>query len=214
MIESANPDDIVYVVEDNDDTRKSIEWTLTSVGYTVRCFPDAPSCLKQIDFSSPCCAVVDLLLPGMTGLSLCNELRSHEGRCAVVMISGHGDIESAVEAMKQGVVDFLEKPFGREKLLTSVHQAIELAKRHYRDSEEEAEITQRYATLSPREAEVFHWMATGLVTKQIASILGISPRTVDVHRSKIAQKMHLDSPTQMAHVLSVLQRQRDRKEKW
>ncbi|MCC9606178.1 response regulator [Blastopirellula sp. JC732] len=201
----------VYVVEDNDDTRKSIEWTLTSVGYSVQVFADAKTFLDRVDSKSPCCVVVDLLLPGMTGLSLCQELNQRVSSSAVVMISGHGDVKSAVEAMKQGVVDFLEKPFGREQLLTSVHDASRRAKRHHRETLEEARISEGLATLSPRELEVFGCIADGLVTKQIAAALAISPRTVDVHRSKIAQKLELDSPTQMAHVISVHKRQRDRK---
>lgn len=201
----------VYIVEDNDDTRKSIEWTLASVGYDVQVFAEAKTFLDQFDADAPCCVVVDLLLPGMTGLSLCQELNKRVVSSAVVMISGHGDIKSAVEAMKQGVVDFLEKPFGREQLLNSVHDASTRARRQHRESQEEARIANGLATLSPREREVFDCMADGMVTKQIATVLTISPRTVDVHRSKIAQKLELDSPTQMAHFISIHKRQRDRK---
>lgn len=200
----------VYVVDDNEEIRNSVHWTLTTVGYLVQTFDNAQDCLNHIDAAIPACVVVDLLLPGMTGLRFCRELFAKQGNCAVVMISGHGDVASAVEAMKLGVVDFLEKPFGREHLLHAVDQGIELVTRRQQEIQEEDEVAERLRTLSSREREVLESMAAGLVTKQIAGKLGISPRTVDVHRSHITQKLRIHSPSQLSHLLLLHGRRQSR----
>lgn len=210
MIEIIAPSVTVYVVDDNEEIRNSVKWTLTTVGYLVQTFDNAADCLHRIDAAIPTCVVVDLLLPGMTGLRLCRELIAMQANCAVVMISGHGDVTSAVEAMKLGAVDFLEKPFGREQLLHAVNQAIALVTRRQQEIREEDEVTERLQKLSAREREVLESMAAGLVTKQIAGKLGISPRTVDVHRSNIAQKMCIVSPSQLSHIMMLQSRRQSR----
>lgn len=202
--------DTVFLVDDDQDMRESIEWTLRNVGYDVKTFPDAPACLRTLESKKPDCVVVDLLLPGMTGLKLCEKIKSCSN-CAFVMISGHGDVDSAVQAMKLGAVDFLEKPFNHQKLLDAVHRALEIAKSRQEQITEELSVADKLEKLSSREKEVFACLADGLVTKQIATHLGISPKTVDVHRSNISQKLDIDSPTQLAHVIYLSHRCRARK---
>ena len=200
----------VHVVDDEAVVRDAVDWTLRSVGYDVQVHASAAEFLAALDPRVPTCAIVDLLLPGMTGLSLCRELRARQGHCAFLMISGHADVASAVEAMKCGAVDFLEKPCGRQALLDAVHRAITLATRQEREVREEEEAAAKVRTLSHRELEVFEAVCKGLVTKEIATALGISHKTVDVHRSKIMQKLALESPTQIAHLEFLIRRRQQR----
>lgn len=200
----------VYVVDDDASLRDSIKWLLSSIGYEVETCATARELLDTLDPADPSCVLVDLLLPGMSGLALCQELLATQAACSLVMISGHGDVSSAVEAVKAGVVDFLEKPCSRQRLLDAVHLALARATSRQQDQLEENDVDDRINRLSSREMEVFDGMAAGLVTKEIASRLGISPKTVDVHRHKIAQKLRIDSPTQLGHLIALQKRRRDR----
>jgi FixJ family two-component response regulator len=211
MIETQSTANTVFVLDDEQSMRESIEWTLRNAGYDVQLFSEPDDCLVSLESNCPFCIVVDLLLPGMTGLKFCEKVKSRAESC-FVMISGHGDVNSAVQAMKLGVVDFLEKPFNRESLLSAVHEAIELAQSRRKQFAKEEAIVTRLKTLSPREREIFDCLADGLITKQIASRLGISSKTVDVHRSSISQKLGLESPTQLAHVIYLTHCQRERQQ--
>ncbi|WP_425616251.1 response regulator transcription factor [Anatilimnocola sp. NA78] len=203
----------VHVIDDDNDVRSSVDWTLRSVGYNVSLHADSQEFLQTFDFVAPSCLVVDLLLPGMTGLKLCHELVDRRANCTFVMLTGHGDVSSAVEAMQLGAVDFIEKPCTRQKLIQSVQSAVDLLKSIHQESLEEEQARRRFELLSPREKEVFEWMVEGLVTKEIAIRLGISTKTVDVHRSKISQKLRIDSPTQLGHLVAVHLRGRRRAER-
>ncbi|ADB17740.1 two component transcriptional regulator, LuxR family [Pirellula staleyi DSM 6068] len=193
----------VHVIDDDKDVRNSVDWTLRSVGYNVDVHSDPEEFLKTFQPKCPSCLVVDLLLPGMTGLKLCQELLGKKANCTFVMLTGHGDVPSAVEAMQMGAVDFLEKPCTRQKLINAVQRAIEQLRIKHQEAIENEEIRARLENLSPREREIFEWMVEGFVTKEIASRLGISTKTVDVHRSKISQKLRIDSPAQLGHVFAV-----------
>lgn len=201
----------IYVVDDNLEMRESIQRTLVSVGCTVQTFDNGADCLKAVHVTAPTCVVVDLLMPGMTGLQFCRELFAVGPNYAVVMITGHGDVRSAVEAMKLGVLDFLEKPFGREQLLEVVNRGIDVAMARHRDWQEEREVAQRIESLTAREREILRCVSEGIVTKQIAVKLGISTRTVDVHRSNIAQKLRIDSPSQLTRVMYLHRRHQERR---
>jgi FixJ family two-component response regulator len=211
MSSSAVADRPVYVVDDNQEMRESIQSTLSAVGCNVRTFENAPDCLKAVQAAVPACIVVDLLMPGMTGLQFCRELFTTSPTCAVVMITGHGDVRSAVEAMKLGVLDFVEKPFGREQLLEIVNRGIDSAMARHRELQEENEVAHRIDSLTLREREVLECLSEGIVTKQIAVKLGISPRTVDVHRSNLAQKLRIDSPSQLTRVMFLHRRHSERR---
>ncbi|MBX3414250.1 MAG: response regulator transcription factor [Pirellulales bacterium] len=187
-----------------------MKWLLMSIGYEVQTCATARELLDALNPSDPSCVLVDLLLPGMSGLALCQELIASQAACSLVMISGHGDVSSAVEAVKAGVVDFLEKPCSRQRLLDTVHLALTLAANRKQELLEEKDASERLNQLSAREMEVFDGMASGLVTKEIAVRLGISPKTVDVHRHKIAQKLRIDSPTQLGHLIALQKRRVDR----
>jgi FixJ family two-component response regulator len=202
---------IVAVVEDDHLVRQSLAWTLSAAAYQVETFETARSCLAAIDNAVPTCVVVDLLLPGMTGMALCRELAVVSG-CAFVVVSAYGDVSSAVEAMKLGATDFLEKPISQQRLIESVGRALDAASRQLREVREEEQAFERISTLSERERDVFEAMSQGLVTKQIATRLAISPRTVDVHRSHISRKLNLTSVSQLSHFLAVYYRGQARRD--
>ncbi len=191
----------VWVVDDNEEMRDSIQWTLASVGCKVQTFGNVMDCLNAIEPSQPYCIVLDLLLPKMTGIQFIEKLLPINANCAVDMISGHSDVRSVVEAMKLGAVDFLTKPFSREELLGAVNDAIDQAFTRFNNSIHEDMVADRIGKLSVREQEVLECISNGLVTKQIGARLGISPRTVDVHRANISSKLGIDSPMQLAHTL-------------
>jgi len=202
----------LFVVDDDDDVRQSVEWTLGSVGLKASSFSNAQACLQACDVSQPVCLVVDLLLPGMTGINLCERL-SDELQCfEFVMITGYGDVESAVLAMKLGAVDFIEKPLSRERLLQSVNRAMDDLSRCAKERSLEEVTIGKFDTLTTREQEIFQCVASGMLSKQIARKLDISVRTVDVHRSNIMKKLGIDSPSQLGFMISVLNRRRRRAE--
>jgi len=202
----------VYVVDDNPDVCRSISLVLNSVGYRVQSFYTAEEFLGAVDDSTPHCVIVDLLLPGMTGLMLCRNLSENSG-CGFVIITGNADVPSAVDAMKMGAVDYLEKPFSRQRLLECVHEAMRLVRSRHQAHQEETDALARLAELTPRERDVLTKMAEGLPTKAIASSCAISTRTVDVHRSRISKKLQLESPVQLAHFLAVINRAHSRRPK-
>lgn len=196
----------VDVVDDDPEFSGALAWILRSVGYSVRNFAAAPEYLEQVPAATPSAVVVDLLLPGTTGLSLCREIVARQLPCAFIMTSGHADVPSAVETMRLGAVDFLEKPFTRQRLLEVVDDGLRAAARKQQRRQEEEEAERCLEGLSGREREVFNAIAAGLVTKEIARRLGISTRTVDVHRSGIMQKLRLESPIQLGNLLAILER--------
>lgn len=198
----------VYLVDDDPDIRRSIASILASVGYSISAFATAEEFLKEEAISEPHCLIADLLLPGMTGLSLCRRVAETNPACGFILISGNADIASAVAAIRLGAFDVLEKPFGREKLLAALHDAFEktTARCHVREEEDAA--WARFEKLTSRERDVFSMVAAGQPTKTIARNCGISTRTVDVHRSRILQKLQIESPTQLAHLIAILDRAR------
>lgn len=200
----------VYVIEDDVDLQKSLAWTLASVKYSVEIFDSADDFLKKTDFHKAGCIVLDLLLPGITGLQLCRHFAAIKSPLAVVLISAHGDISSAVRCLRLGAVDFLEKPFGRERLLQAVNEGIVRSRQKHADMQEEEMVSQRLASLTQRERQVLDCMTEGLITKEIAKCLDLSPRTVDIHRSQIKQKLELKSSAQIGRLMYVEERRRRR----
>jgi FixJ family two-component response regulator len=196
----------VYLVDDDPDIRLSIGSVLTAVGYSVHAFATADEFLTEDGNSEPHCLIADLLLPGMTGLSLCRRVAEKNPACGFILMSGNADVASAVEAIRLGAFDVLEKPFGREQLLASVHNTFEKTAARYRTHQEENAVWALFEKLTSRERDVFGMVAAGLPTKTIARNCGISTRTVDVHRSRILQKLEIESPTQFAHLIAILDR--------
>jgi FixJ family two-component response regulator len=187
------PRPIIYIVDDASSIRKSLTRLLTSEGYEVESFVSGVDFLKQPPRNRPGCLVLDIKMPGLTGLQLQAALAERQQPVSIVFITGHGDIPASVRAMKAGAVDFITKPYSADVLLEAVRRAVE---KDVRDLDERARVTEierRIATLTPREAEVLALVVTGRLNKQIAGELGISEKTVKAHRARVMEKMRADS---------------------
>jgi RNA polymerase sigma factor (sigma-70 family) len=188
-----DPPSVVFVVDDDPSIRRSLTNLLRSVGFRVETFPTATDYLKSPQIETPGCLVVDVRLPDMSGLDLQREVTRAAAPRPIVFITGHGDIPMAVQAVKGGAVEFLTKPFRDQDLLDAIRRAIDLD-RHMRLARVDlADLQGRFASLSPREREVFEHVVAGLPNKQIAAALGLSEATVKVHRGQVMQKMRADS---------------------
>jgi two-component system response regulator FixJ len=183
----------VYVVDDDDAVRDSLEILLETAGHRVRTFSSALAFLDALGALGPGCAVLDVRMPEMDGLTLQEELNTRGVHLPVIVMTGHGDVPIAVRAMKAGALDFLEKPFSDEALLESVRGALQQAKRTARQGAIADEAVGRLAHLTEREKQVLEKLVAGLPNKTIAYDLGISPRTVEIHRARVMDKMHVKS---------------------
>lgn len=192
----------ILVVEDDQDVRHSLGWLLRSVDYQVQEFAQPQDVLDTCTPDLNGCIVVDLCLPGMSGLELRRRLLAAGCLQPFIVVSGNGAVPVVVEAMQMGAVDFIEKPFNRHRLLDCVHRAVErdVAERRRRD--ERRQVVGLLDTLTDREREVLTLVAQGRLTKEIARQLRISTKTVDVYRSNVSKKMHVSSVSQLVHLLT------------
>ncbi|GAB4185371.1 MAG: response regulator FixJ [Thalassobaculales bacterium] len=179
----------VFVVEDDDDLRDSLETLLAAAGITCAAYPAAEPFMAALPALAPGCVLADIRLPGMDGLALQRQLAQRAPWLPVILVTGHGDIPTAVAALKAGAIDFIEKPFDPDRLLAAVGTALRRGQDRVEDQAQLAEITARHNTLTPRETEVMAEMVEGHPNKMIASRLGISPRTVEIHRARVIEKM-------------------------
>jgi RNA polymerase sigma factor (sigma-70 family) len=184
---------IVFIVDDDESVRKALARLITSVGLKVETFSSATEFLKRDFYEGPACLVSDVRMPGLSGLDLQAELASAKRTLSIVFITGHGNIPMSVQAIKAGAVDFLEKPFEEQALLDAVHHAIHKDRLAKEKLAELREIQERVDSLTPREREVFSLVVTGMLNKQIAFDLGISEKTIKVHRARVMQKMQAES---------------------
>jgi len=178
---------IVHIVDDDAAVRQSLAFLLGSAGLAVRLYDSATAFLAGLPELKGGCLITDLRMPGMTGLELLHELRAKACGLPAIVVTGHGDVPLAVEAMKAGAIDFIEKPFDQESILNAVHAALERTGRS--DSGEGQAIAARLASLSERERQVLDGLIAGHPNKTIAHDLGISPRTVEVYRANLMTKM-------------------------
>jgi FixJ family two-component response regulator len=186
-------DSIVYVVDDDASSRQSLEFLIRASGYTVRAFPSSKAFLASPRPEMPACLVLDVRMPGLTGLELQGELAKMGVRIPIIFITGHGDIPMSVQAMKAGAVEFLTKPFREDAMLRAITLAIDRDRVAHRDRLEMAELRRRHSRLTPREREVMASVVTGLLNKQVAAELGASEKTIKAHRGKVMQKMEAAS---------------------
>lgn len=186
-------DPTVFVVDDDRAVRDSLRWLIESIGMKVETFDSATDFLKVYDPERPGCIVLDVRMPGMSGLELHERLRQHDYNVPVIFITGHGDVPMAVRAMKAGAVDFVSKPFNDQALLDRVQQAIDRDRKNRVQRAEQAEIHSRWMRLTPREREVMEMVITGHSNKSIAARLGVSSKTVEAHRAKFMEKMRANS---------------------
>lgn len=186
-------DATVYIVDNDEAVRDSLAALLATHGWQTETFDSAAAFLARYRGGSPGCLLLDVRMPGMTGLELQQVLAAQRVLLPVIIITGHGDIPMAVKAMKLGAVDFLEKPFSNDALLHTIEQALAVAQQGERVEATKAEAAACLAQLTAREREVLTHLVRGHANKVIASDLGISPRTVEVYRGRVMEKMHADS---------------------
>jgi two-component system response regulator FixJ len=195
----------VYVVDDDEAVRDSIGMLLETVDIPYVTYPDAQSFLEEVDASKVNCLVLDIRMPGMSGLELQEKLAAMKVEVPIVFITGHGDIPMAVEAMRRGAVDFLRKPFRDQELLDRIQEALSRDAENRDHAADSESVMEQVADLTPREQEVFKRVATGQANKVIAIELGISERTVEIHRSNVMQKTSSRSLADLVRLLIKLE---------
>jgi FixJ family two-component response regulator len=183
----------VFVVDDDASMRDALKNLFRSVGLNVETFGVAQEFLSRERSKGPGCLVLDVRLPGLSGLDVQRQLADANIQIPIVFITGHGDIQMSVRAMKAGAVEFLTKPFRDQDLLDAVQQAVDRDRATREQQAQAAETRERYESLSPREQEVMRLVVRGLLNKQIAGTLGISEATVKMHRGHVTRKMQADS---------------------
>ena len=184
---------LVLVVDDEPSVRKSLTRLLASAGYRVEAFASAREFLARAPHPGPCCLVLDVRMPGLTGIQLQELLAATGRRMSIVFVTGHVDVPTSVKAMKAGAVDLLTKPVDARDLIAAIQRAV-TRDVHGRATETRlAEVKRRVSLLTPREVEVFARVVTGMLNKQIGAALGISEKTVKVHRARVMEKMRAGS---------------------
>jgi len=197
-------DPIVFVVDDDVSVRRSTERLLRSAGLKVQTFTSAREFLMSPRPEGPACLVLDVRMPGLSGMDLQRELTQSGINIPIIFVTGHGDIPMSVRAMKAGAVEFLTKPFRTRGLLDAVHAALERDRSAHQERSETGELRQRYEQLTPREREVMALVATGRLNKQVAGELVTTERTVKFHRAHIMQKMNAKSLADLVRMVEKL----------
>lgn len=180
---------VVFVVDDDPAMRESLRWLIESIGLTVQTHATAKEFLERYDPANVGCLVLDVRMPGLSGLDLQDELVNRGTVLPIIMITGYAEVPMAVRAMKAGAIDFIEKPFSDQDLLDRVRLAIDLSQQVRAANKERKEIFARVAKLTPREREVCDRVIAGMSNKVIAKDLGLSTKTVEVHRARLMEKL-------------------------
>ncbi|MBA4502595.1 response regulator transcription factor [Marinobacterium marinum] len=189
----------VFIIDDDADFRESVQWLLEPTPYTIESHASAQDFLDAYD-QRPGCMLLDVRMPEINGLALQQIMQERDIRLPVIILTGHGDVPMAVTAMKNGALDFLEKPFDDDVLLKLVERAMQEAELRFSQQNIERELRELYNTLSRREREVMDLVVTGNSNREIAETLGISPKTVEVHRSRVMGKMRAESLAQLVQM--------------
>jgi FixJ family two-component response regulator len=204
MINDSDQQALVYVVDDDRGVRDSLSLLLRSVGLENRTFESAVEFLDGYEPDRVSCLVADIRMPGMSGLELQRELNERHIAIPIIFITGHGDVPMAVNAMKAGAMDFLTKPFRDQELLDRINAALGQARAQYSGQQQELEVRSRYESLTPRETEVMAMVVDGRANKVIAMDLGVSQRTVELHRARVMQKMAVRSLAELVRLAEIL----------
>ncbi|MDO8450697.1 response regulator transcription factor [Rhodoferax sp.] len=183
----------VYVVDDDEAVRDSLQWLLEGKDYRVRCFESAESFLSRYDAREVACLIVDIRMGGMTGLELQSRLLESRSPLPIVFITGHGDVPMAVDTMKKGAMDFIQKPFKEDQLVALVERMLDQARDAFAEHQSAASRGALMARLTLREAQVLERIVAGRLNKQIADDLGISIKTVEAHRANIMEKLNANT---------------------
>ena len=194
----------VFIVDDDVSVRESLELLIQNEGWEPQTFASAQQFLDRPRVFAPSCLILDISLPGLNGLELQKRLAMERTDMPIIFITGHGDVQKTVQAMKAGAVEFLTKPFNDEALLSAVRQSLERSRLALEQEAELRELRNRYALLTSREQQVMALVVTGLLNKQIGGELGISEITVKAHRGQVMQKMKADSLAGLVRIAAKL----------
>lgn len=190
----------VYLVDDDDDVRRSVGFMLKTSGYTVESFENGTDFLKESRMLDPGCVLLDIQMPEMTGLEVQEEMRQRGLPFPVVVMTGHGDIDVAVKAMKAGAIDFIEKPFAKEEMLGAISEAFDRLDHNDARRQRRADAQVLINALTPREYEVLEGLVKGHPNKTIGYDLGISPRTVEIHRANVMKKLDVSNLSDLLRI--------------
>jgi FixJ family two-component response regulator len=191
---------MVFVVDDEPSVRRSLTRLLASAGFTVEAFASAREFLARAPYAGPCCLVLDVRMPGLSGLELQETLAAAGRRMSIVFVTGHVDVPMSVRAMKRGAADLLTKPVDDKVLLAAIQRALAKDVADLGEEARVADVRKRVKLLSPRETEVFALVVTGMLNKQIAAALGISEKTIKVHRARVMEKMRAGSVAELVRL--------------
>jgi len=200
MSDSSPAKSTVFVIDDDQAMRNSLKWLIESVGVPVESFGSADEFLAQYYPGRAGCLVLDVRMPGMSGLELLEYLAEKSIHIPAVIITGHGDVPMAVRAMKSGAIDFIEKPFNDEALLDAIRRAIAFEEQQRGFHSEHLQIRQRVSHLTPREHEVMKMVTEGKSNKEIANTLGVSAKTIEAHRARVMEKMQAGSLAELVRM--------------
>lgn len=183
----------VFIVDDDLAVARSVRWLIESIRLKVETFPSAQAFLDDYNGAKPGCLVLDVRMPGMSGLELQERLTAQRVRIPIIFITGHGDVQMAVKAVQAGAFDFVEKPFNDQDLLDRIQRAIAVDAEQRGKDAQRSQLRSLFVSLTPREREVMDLVVEGMSNKAVANTLGLSAKTVEVHRAKVMEKMHARS---------------------
>jgi FixJ family two-component response regulator len=206
--EESQTQPVVFVVEDDLSLRESLGSLFRSVGLRVELFGSAPEFLAAKLPSAPSCLVLDIRLPGLSGLDFQTELAKANIQIPIIFMTGHGDIPMSVRAMKAGAIEFLTKPFREQDMLDAIQVALARDRTRHEDEKASADLRAKFETLTPREQEVMALVTIGLMNKQVASHIGVTDVTVKVHRGNVTRKMGAKSLAELVRMADVLKARR------
>lgn len=200
-----DPQTTIFIVDDDDTIRTSLQLLVESTGIAVKTYPSATQFLEAYHVSQPGCIVADIQMPGMSGMELQAQLNALQPAPAIIFLSGHGDIAMAARAMRAGAIDFIEKPFSGELLLERIRSAIRLDAARHEKHAARSKIASRFGQLTPRETEIMTLVVNGLSNRLIASKLKLSEKTIEAHRAGVMKKTEAGSLAELVRMTVMLQ---------
>jgi two-component system response regulator FixJ len=193
----------VHIVDDDPSVQRSLRRLLESVGLTVDCYNTAQDFIERHDPGAPGCLLLDVRMPGLSGLELQDQLRSEGCELPIIFVTGYGDVPMTARAMKAGAIDFLQKPFNDQELLEALERALARNSQMRREQAERSKVQTRLRLLTPREREVLERVIAGKTNKEVAAEFGITEKTIKVHRARVMEKMQADSLAQLVVLAQV-----------